>query len=147
MHIYITSTLTAWSTKSAPWPSTRARRMVCLLSLPETRGNRKSQFHEFKGDLATRVNFHYLSRSQSLQLLNPNFSSKNLGWIAHCMGACIALGESSLFSLFPLSLASLHRAPPSTYISSSSLLVSSLEFSDSQWALNTSLSRNHWTFL
>jgi len=38
-------------------------------------------------------------------------------YIAHCMGACSAKGEWSLFSLAlsPLYLASLHRAPHSTY--------------------------------
>jgi hypothetical protein len=33
-----------------------------------TRGNRKSQFHEFTGKLTSNVDFYYLSRSQWLQL-------------------------------------------------------------------------------
>ena len=35
-----------------------------------TRGNRKSQLHEFTGELTSKVNSHYLSRSQWLQLPN-----------------------------------------------------------------------------
>ena len=38
-----------------------------------TRGNCKSQFHKFAGELTLHVTFHYLSRSQWLQL--PNLSA------------------------------------------------------------------------
>ena len=42
------------------------------LSTPElTRSNRKSLFHEFTGELTSKVNPHYLSRSQWLHLPNP----------------------------------------------------------------------------
>ena len=44
-------------------------------SAPElTCGNRKSQFHEFAGELTSNVNPHYLSRSQWLQL--PNLTAR-----------------------------------------------------------------------
>jgi hypothetical protein len=36
-----------------------------------TRGNRRSQFHEFTGELTSKVNSHYPSRNQWLQLPNP----------------------------------------------------------------------------
>ena len=39
-------------------------------TLDPTRGNRESQFHESTGELTSKVNYHYLSRSQWLQLPN-----------------------------------------------------------------------------
>ena len=48
------------------------QRVADLDTTPEmTRGNRKSQFHEFTGELTSKVNFHYFSRSQWLHLPNP----------------------------------------------------------------------------
>ena len=44
-------------------------------STPElTRGNRKSQFYEFTGELMSEVNFNFLSRSQWLQ--QPNSTAR-----------------------------------------------------------------------
>jgi len=54
--------------------------MGAVLALPSppphptpelTRGNRKSPFHEFTTELTSKVNSHYRSRSQWLQLPNP----------------------------------------------------------------------------
>ena len=41
------------------------------ITLELTRGNRRSQFHKPSGGLASKVNSHYLSRSQWLRLPNP----------------------------------------------------------------------------
>ena len=41
--------------------------------------NCQSQFHEFTGELTSKVDSHYLSRTQWLK---PTCSSKNLGWDA-----------------------------------------------------------------
>jgi hypothetical protein len=50
-----------------------------LLTTPElTRGNRKSQFYEFTGDLTSKVHSHYLSRSQWLQ--QPNPTARRIIW-------------------------------------------------------------------
>ena len=49
-----------------------ARRLTYYPSRRLTdRGKRNSQFHEFTGKVTSKVNSHYLSRSQWLQLPNP----------------------------------------------------------------------------
>jgi hypothetical protein len=51
-------------------------------STPElTRGNRPSEFHEFTGELTSKINSHYLSRSQWLQLPTSISRQKNQGWV------------------------------------------------------------------
>jgi len=46
-----------------------------------TRGNRKSQFHEVTGELASKVHPHYLSRGQWLQLPNPTAGRRIQGGV------------------------------------------------------------------
>ena len=54
---------------SAAPPSPSACPSHATLEL--TRGHRKSQFYESTGELTSKVNSHFLSRSQWLQLPNP----------------------------------------------------------------------------
>ena len=65
------------------WPWLQVRQKDCQLfsscfqrplsTTPElTRGNRKNRIDEISGELTSKVNSHFLSRSQWCQLLNPN---------------------------------------------------------------------------
>jgi hypothetical protein len=63
------------------------------------RGNRKSQFHKFKGELTSKVNSHHLSRSQWLQLPNPNACRRIYGGISSPQKLNLEVGPLKLTML------------------------------------------------
>ena len=93
-----------------------------------TRGHRKSQFHKFTGELTSKVDSHYLSRSQWLQLPYPTAPSKNRGRVSRPLEEALwrSSGEAHLILIGDSAVthASVYAPPfyvPSVYVPSLNL--------------------------